>query len=67
VRPYLRRTLHKNRVGVVAQGVGPEFKLQHHKQTNKKSKEISKTKVLIPREALSAPHDHQCNLLFPCP
>jgi hypothetical protein len=37
-RPYLEKTLHKNRAGGVAQGVGPEFKPQYHKtnkQTNK--------------------------------
>jgi hypothetical protein len=32
VRPYLEKTHHKKRAGGVAQGVGPEFKLQYHKK-----------------------------------
>jgi hypothetical protein len=33
VRPYLKNTQHKkNRVGGVAQSVGPEFKLQYCKK-----------------------------------
>jgi hypothetical protein len=39
VRSYLQKTLHKNRVGGVAQGVGPKFKPQYCKKTkNKKQK-----------------------------
>jgi hypothetical protein len=30
VRPYLKKTPHKNRAGGVAQGVAPEFKPQYH-------------------------------------
>jgi hypothetical protein len=29
-----QKTLHKNRAGRVAQGEGPEFKLQYHKKKN---------------------------------
>jgi hypothetical protein len=29
-RPYLEKTLHKNRAGGVAQGEDPEFKPQYH-------------------------------------
>jgi hypothetical protein len=36
VRPYLEKTLHKNRAGGRAQGEGPEFKLQYHKKKKKK-------------------------------
>jgi hypothetical protein len=36
VRPYLEKTLHKNKAGGVAQGVGPELKPQHHKKKKKK-------------------------------
>jgi hypothetical protein len=32
VRPYLEKTLHKNRAGGVAQGEGPEFKPQCYKK-----------------------------------
>jgi hypothetical protein len=32
MRPYLRKTLHKNRAGGVAQGEGPEFKPQYYKK-----------------------------------
>jgi hypothetical protein len=31
-RPYLKKTLHKNRVGGVTQGDGSEFKPQYHKK-----------------------------------
>jgi hypothetical protein len=31
-RPYLKKTHHKNRAGGVAQGEGPEFKLQYLKK-----------------------------------
>jgi hypothetical protein len=34
VRPYLEKTLHKK--GLVAQGVGPEFKPQYRKKRKKK-------------------------------
>jgi hypothetical protein len=38
-----RKTLHKNRPGGVAQGVGPEFKPQYHQKTErKKSDEYTK-------------------------
>jgi hypothetical protein len=30
-----QKTLHKNRAGGVAQGEGPEFKLQYHKKKKK--------------------------------
>jgi hypothetical protein len=33
-----QKTLHKNRAGAVAQGVGPEFKAQYHKKKKKKKK-----------------------------
>jgi hypothetical protein len=36
VRPYLEKTLHKNRAGGVAQGEGPEFKPQYHKKVKQK-------------------------------
>jgi hypothetical protein len=39
LRPYLEKTYHKNRAGGVAQGEGPEFKLQYHKKKKKKKKE----------------------------
>jgi hypothetical protein len=39
IRPYLEKTLHKKRVGAVAQGVGPEFKPQYHKKRKKERKE----------------------------
>jgi hypothetical protein len=32
VRSYLEKTHHKKRAGGVAQGAGPEFKLQYHKK-----------------------------------
>jgi hypothetical protein len=32
VRPYLKKTHHKERGLVVAQGVGPEFKSQYRKE-----------------------------------
>jgi hypothetical protein len=31
VRPYLEKTHHQKRAGGVAQGAGPEFKPQYHK------------------------------------
>jgi hypothetical protein len=39
VRSYLQKTLHKNRVGGVAQGVGPKFKPQYCKKTKKRISE----------------------------
>jgi hypothetical protein len=33
MRPYLKKTHHKNGAGGVAQGVGPEFKPWYHKTT----------------------------------
>jgi hypothetical protein len=36
-RPYLKKTLHKNRAGGVAQGEGPEFKFQTGKENNNKN------------------------------
>jgi hypothetical protein len=33
-----RKTLHKNRAGRVAQGEGPEFKLQYRKKKRKEKK-----------------------------
>jgi hypothetical protein len=44
-RPYLEKTLHKNRVGGVAQGEGPEFRPQHYKNKTKQNK-TKKTKNL---------------------
>jgi hypothetical protein len=35
VRPYLQKTLHKNRAGGVAQGESPEFKLQYCQKKKK--------------------------------
>jgi hypothetical protein len=35
MRPYLKKTLHKKRAVRVAQGVGPEFKLEYHKRKKK--------------------------------
>jgi hypothetical protein len=32
MRPYLKKTLHKNRAGGVAQGEGPELKPQYRKK-----------------------------------
>jgi hypothetical protein len=32
MRPYLKKTLHKNKAGGVAQGEGPEFKPQYQKK-----------------------------------
>jgi hypothetical protein len=32
MKPYLKKTLHKNRAGGVAQGEGPEFKPQYCKK-----------------------------------
>jgi hypothetical protein len=37
--PYLEKTHHKKRAGGMAQGVGPEFKLQYCKKIKKKKKE----------------------------
>jgi hypothetical protein len=37
VRPYLKKTLHKNRTGGMVQGEGPEFKTQYHKKRKKKA------------------------------
>jgi hypothetical protein len=44
-RPYLEKTLHKKMAGRVAQGVGPEFKSQYHK--NKKTKHSVKIKEVL--------------------
>jgi hypothetical protein len=38
MRPYLKKTHHKKRADGVAQGVGPEFKLQY---CQKKAKSAS--------------------------
>jgi hypothetical protein len=35
MRPYLKKTLHKNRTGGVTQGEGPEFKPQYCKKKKK--------------------------------
>jgi hypothetical protein len=35
MRPYLEKTLHKKGWWGVAQGVGPEFKPQYHKNRKK--------------------------------
>jgi hypothetical protein len=37
MRPYLEKTLHKNRAGRVAQDVGPEFKPQYREKKNQRS------------------------------
>jgi hypothetical protein len=42
-----QKTLHKNRAGRVAQGEGPEFKLQYHKTKKQKQNIIVKEKKLI--------------------
>jgi hypothetical protein len=34
--PILKKTHHKKRAGEVAQGVGPEFKLQYHREKKKR-------------------------------
>jgi hypothetical protein len=34
MRPYHKKTLHKNRAGRVAEGEGLEFKTQDHKINN---------------------------------
>jgi hypothetical protein len=41
LRPFLEKTHHLKRAGIVAQGVGPEFTLQYHKKrkTRKEKKE----------------------------
>jgi hypothetical protein len=39
-----QKTLHKNRVSEVAQGEGPEFKPQYHKNQNQTNKKTKKTK-----------------------
>jgi hypothetical protein len=36
-----QKTLHKNRTGRVAQGEGPEFKPQYHKQTKKEARKYN--------------------------
>jgi hypothetical protein len=38
LEPLPRKTLHKNRAGRVAQGEGPEFKLQYCKRKTKQNK-----------------------------
>jgi hypothetical protein len=38
VKPYLNKTLHKKRVGEVAQDIVPEFKPQSHQKKKKKKK-----------------------------
>jgi hypothetical protein len=37
MRPCLEKNLSQERAGGVAQGVGPEFKPQHHTHTHKKT------------------------------
>jgi hypothetical protein len=37
-KPYLEKPITKKRTGVVAQGVGPEFKPQYLKKKKKKKK-----------------------------
>jgi hypothetical protein len=37
MRHYLDKTNHQKRAGGVAQGVGPEFKPQYHKEKGKKN------------------------------
>jgi hypothetical protein len=39
-RPYLKKVHHKKRAGVVAQSVGPEFKLQYRKKKHKMESEM---------------------------
>jgi hypothetical protein len=39
-RPYLKKILHKKRVGGMAQGVGPDFKLQYHKHTHTQRQQV---------------------------
>jgi hypothetical protein len=45
LRPYLKKTLHKNRAGGVAQGEDPEFKPQYHKK--KKKSKTKKTEFIL--------------------
>jgi hypothetical protein len=45
VRPYLEKTLHKNRAGGVVQGEGPEFKPQYHKK--KKRAQIDPKTIIV--------------------
>jgi hypothetical protein len=52
MRPYLGKTLHKNRAGGVAQGEGPEFKPQYCKKKKKRKKE---------RNRLVGTVVHSCN------
>jgi hypothetical protein len=41
-RPYLEKTLHKNKAGRVAQGEGPEFKAWYHQKKKKKAQYCNK-------------------------
>jgi hypothetical protein len=49
MRPYLEKTHHKNWVGGVAQGVGPEFKPQYHTHTKKKVLKMSALTFFYPK------------------
>jgi hypothetical protein len=55
MRPYLGKTLHKNRAGGVAQDEGPEFKSQYCKKKKKRSKLLFyKMKSLRARHSMNA-------------
>jgi hypothetical protein len=43
--PILKKTHHKKRAGGVAQGVGPEFKAQYHKEKKKDIEQFHHSKI----------------------
>jgi hypothetical protein len=54
VRPYLEKKPSQKRAGRVAQGVGPEFKLQYWKKKKRK-----KEKKKNPKEVTEGPEQGQ--------
>jgi hypothetical protein len=48
MRPYLEKTLHKNRAGGVAQDEGSEFKPQHCQKKKKVSLVFCERSTIIP-------------------
>jgi hypothetical protein len=48
-----QKTLHKNRIGGVAQGEGPEFKPQYHTHTKKSNTGFTRAKMDPPRSAIN--------------
>jgi hypothetical protein len=46
IRPCLKKTLHKNRAGGMAQGAGPEFKPQYGKKRKQKEKNLSQHAIV---------------------